>query len=56
VEFKAPSEAEFAKNVAKDMAGGLTQMTEVRMLFYIIPVAFVLFIIAFTLSKCSGGG
>jgi len=25
-------------------------------LFYIIPVAFVLFIIAFTLSKCSGGG
>jgi len=56
VEFKAPSEAEFAKNVAKDMAGGLTQVTEVRMLFYIIPVAFVLFIIAFTLSKCIGGG
>ncbi len=56
VEFKAPTEAEFAKNVAKDMAGGLTQVTEVRMLMYIIPVAFVLFLIAFTLSKCNGGG
>lgn len=56
VEFKAPTEAEFAKNVAKDMAGGLTQVTEIRMLMYIIPVAFVLFLIAFTLSKCNGGG
>ncbi len=55
IEFQAPTEAEFAKNVAKDMAGGLTQVTEVRMLFYIIPVAFVLFIIAFTLSRCGGG-
>lgn len=53
-EFKPPSEAEFAKAVAKDMAGGLTEIAEVRMLLYIIPVAIVLLLVAFLFRGCGG--
>jgi len=51
VEFKPPTETEFAKAVAKDMAGGLTSVAEVRMLLYVIPVAIVLALLAFLLAK-----
>lgn len=52
IEYKPPSETEFAKSVAKDMAGGLTKVAEVRMLLYIIPVALVLIILAVVLKGC----
>jgi carbon monoxide dehydrogenase subunit G len=55
VDFKAPSEAQFAKGVAKDWFGGLTKVAEVRMLFYVIPVAIVLLFVALIASRCSGG-
>ncbi len=51
VDFKAPTQTEFAASVAKDMAGGLTKVPEVRMLLYIIPVIIVLTIIALVLGK-----
>ncbi len=51
VDFKAPTQTEFAASVAKDMAGGLTKVPEVRMLLYIIPVIIVLAIIALLLGK-----
>ncbi len=52
VEFKPPTEAQFAKTVVKDMAGGLTQVAEVRMLLYIIPVALALLALALILKGC----
>ena len=51
VDFKAPTQTEFAASVAKDMAGGLTKVAEVRMLLYIIPVIIVLAVIAFLLGR-----
>jgi carbon monoxide dehydrogenase subunit G len=51
VNFTAPTQAEFAASVAKDMAGGLTKIAEVRMLLYIIPVIIVLVIVALLLGK-----
>lgn len=51
VDFKAPTQTEFAASVAKDMAGGLTKVAEVRMLLYIIPVIIVLVIVALLLGK-----
>ncbi len=53
VEFKAPTEAQFAAGVAKDMAKGWTQIAEVRMVLYVIPMAILLAIIGFILSKCN---
>lgn len=50
VEFKAPTEAEFAAAVTKDMASGLKEVAEVRMLFYVIPLVLVLVVIAYLLS------
>jgi len=50
VEFKAPTEAEFAAAVTKDMASGLSKVAEVRMLFYVIPLIVVLVIVAYLLS------
>lgn len=54
IEFKPPTEAEFAKNVAKDMAGGLTSVAEVRMLLYIVPVALIFLAIALIARGCGG--
>jgi len=54
VDFKPPSETEFAAAVAKDMAGGLTKMPEVRLLMYIIPLVAVLVLLAVLFRGCSG--
>jgi hypothetical protein len=52
VEYKPPTEAEFAGAVAKDVAGGLLSTPEVRMILYIVPVITVLIIFALILSRC----
>lgn len=54
VDFKPPSETEFAAAVAKDMAGGLTKIPEVRLLLYIIPLVAVLVLLAVLFRGCSG--
>jgi uncharacterized protein len=46
--YVAPTEAEFAKTVAKDMAGGLAKN---RLLLYLVPAVIVLIILAFVLSS-----
>jgi hypothetical protein len=51
-EYSSQTETEFAKTVAKDVAGGLTSVAEVRMLMYIIPVGVVALIIALALKGC----
>ncbi len=53
VEYKAPTEAEFAKEVAKDMMGGVTQSAEGKLVVYIVPVVLALVLLAFLLSRCS---
>jgi uncharacterized protein len=50
VEYKAPTEAQFAAGVAKDMAKSWTQIAEVRMLLYVIPIGIALAIIGYLLS------
>ncbi len=55
VDFKAPTEAEFAANVAKDMTRKVTSIAEVRMFAYVITMALVMLAVAFVLSKCGGG-
>jgi len=52
VEYKPPSEAEFAGAVAKDTAKSILSIAEVRMLLYVVPVAIVLAIISLILSRC----
>ncbi len=54
VDFKPPTETEFAAAVAKDMAGGLTKLPEVRLLMYIIPLVTVLVLVAVALKNCGG--
>lgn len=51
VDFKAPTEAQFAASVSKDMAKGLTQVAEVRMLMYVIPVITIIALLAYFLSR-----
>ncbi len=51
VQYKAPTETQFAAAVAKDVAKSWTQIAEVRMLMYVIPAAAILALIAFLLSK-----
>jgi hypothetical protein len=51
VDFKAPTETEFAKAVTKDMVGGLTSIAEVKMLLYIVPLALLFALIAYFLSR-----
>jgi carbon monoxide dehydrogenase subunit G len=53
VAFKAPSETEFAAGVAKDMAKSWTQIAEVRMVLYVVPVGIALALLGLMLSKCS---
>ena len=55
VDFKPPSETEFAAAVAKDVAKSWTQIAEVRMLMYVIPVGLALALLGLLLSQCSGG-
>jgi carbon monoxide dehydrogenase subunit G len=51
VDFKPPTEVEFAAAVSKDMAKGLTNIAEVRMLFYVIPIAIIIALLAYFLSR-----
>lgn len=50
-EFKPPSEAEFASNVAKDMTKQILKTQEARILMYLIPMVTILGIIAYLLSR-----
>ncbi len=52
VDFKAPTEAEFAKEVAKDMVKMDNMSAETKMLFYIIPVVAAIVLLAFILKSC----
>jgi carbon monoxide dehydrogenase subunit G len=51
VDFKAPTQTEFAASVAKDMVGGFTKVPELRLVLYIVPVVIVLVILALLLGK-----
>ena len=51
VEYKPPTETEFAASVAKDVAKSWTQIAEVRMIMYVVPVAILLALIGFILSQ-----
>ena len=53
VDFKPPTEVEFAAAVAKDVTKSWTQIAEVRMLLYVIPVGVALAVIGLLLSQCS---
>ena len=53
IDFKPPTETEFAAGVAKDVAKNWTQIAEVRMIMYVIPVGIALALIGLLLSKCS---
>jgi uncharacterized protein len=53
IEFKAPTEAQMAGGVAKDMTKNLLQIPEVRMVLYVVPVALILVIIASIASRCN---
>lgn len=52
-EYKAPTEAEFAAAVAKDMSKSILQTQEARVLMYVIPAIIILAIIAALLSQIS---
>jgi carbon monoxide dehydrogenase subunit G len=52
VEYKPPTEAEFAGAVAKDVGRNLTSIPEVRMVMYIVPAIALLIILALVLSRC----
>lgn len=51
VDFKPPTQTEFASSVAKDMVGGLTKVPEIRLVLYIVPVVIVLIVLALLLGK-----
>jgi carbon monoxide dehydrogenase subunit G len=51
VEFKPPTEAEFASKVAKDMTKQILKTQEARILMYLIPMVAILGIIAYLLSR-----
>ena len=54
VDFKPPTQTQFASSVAKDMFGGLTKVPEIRLLLYILPLVMVLIILALVLKNCGG--
>ncbi len=54
IEYKPPTEAQFAAGVAKDVAKSWTKIAEVRMLMYIIPVGITIAIIGYILSQVLG--
>lgn len=51
IDYKPPTEAQFAAGVAKDMAKSWTQIAEVRMVLYVVPIAIVIAIIGYILSR-----
>ncbi|HVP21505.1 MAG TPA: carbon monoxide dehydrogenase subunit G [Anaerolineaceae bacterium] len=51
VEYKPPTETEFAASVAKDVAKSWYQIAEVRMVMYVIPAAILLALIGYILSQ-----
>jgi carbon monoxide dehydrogenase subunit G len=53
MEFKKPTETEFAKEVAKDVSKNWLQIAEVRMVLYVVPVAIIIAILSMVLSKCT---
>jgi carbon monoxide dehydrogenase subunit G len=52
VDYKPPTEAEFAGAVARDVAGGALSSPKVRMALYIILVIVILVILVLILSRC----
>jgi carbon monoxide dehydrogenase subunit G len=52
VEFQAPTETQFAANVAKDMTKNWMKIPEVRMLMYVIPVGLVILALSAALAQC----
>jgi len=54
VEFKPPTEVEFAGAVAKDVVQSAASSPGMRMLMYIVPAAIALILVALILSRCGG--
>ncbi len=52
VEYRPPTEAEFAAAVAKDVAGGVLSSHQTRLALYIVLAIAVLVILVLILSKC----
>lgn len=56
VDFKAPTEAQFAKDVAKDVAKDMVNLSnwsaETKLVLYIVPVIAVIILIAVILKGC----
>jgi hypothetical protein len=52
VDYKPPTEAEFAGAVARDVAGSALSSPKVRMALYIIPVITALVILVLILARC----
>jgi carbon monoxide dehydrogenase subunit G len=50
-DYQPPSEVEFAASVAKDMGKNLFEIAEVRMVLYVIPMAIILALIGYILSR-----
>jgi len=50
-DYKPPTEAEFAKGVAKDMTKDIMKTTEVKMLLYVVPAVIILAVVAYLLSR-----
>jgi carbon monoxide dehydrogenase subunit G len=53
VDYKPPTETEFAKDVAKDVTKSWLQIAEVRMVLYVVPVGIFIALISLLLSKCT---
>jgi hypothetical protein len=54
VEYKAPTETDFAKGVAKDMGKDWMKIAEVRMVLYVVPIALALAGLAYLITQCGG--
>jgi len=52
VDFKAPTEAQFAKEVAKDMVKMENLSAETKLIFYIVPVIAAIILLAVLLKSC----
>jgi len=50
VEFKAPTESDFAKGVVKDMGKDWMKIAEVRMVLYVVPIALALALFAYIIT------
>jgi carbon monoxide dehydrogenase subunit G len=55
IEYEAPSEAEFAAAVAKDMAGEMLSSARTRIILIVLAVAIVIVIAAVILTNSGGG-